>query len=122
METIICDISAFQYWRIPPVVRLLTEAPPDDPLLLNLVDDEELERLRAGSVGLPLARACWASGARWRAAAPPPMRSDVWPGGSRRVWTARLTCLSQGARRADAQRSSGHGSGPQVCRKASSGA
>ena len=46
METIICDISAFQYWRIPPVVRLLTEAPPDDPLLLNLVDGEELERLR----------------------------------------------------------------------------
>ena len=60
METIICDISAFQYWRIPPVVRLLTEAPPDDPLLLNLVDGEELERLRAGSAGLPLARACWA--------------------------------------------------------------
>lgn len=70
METIICDISAFQYWRIPPVVRLLTEAPPDDPLLLNLVDGEELERLRAGSAGLPLARACWASGARWRAAGP----------------------------------------------------
>lgn len=56
METIICDISAFQYWRIPPVVRLLTEAPPDDPLLLNLVDGEELERLRAGRAELPLAR------------------------------------------------------------------
>lgn len=53
METIICDISAFQYWRIPPVVRLLTEAPPDDSLLLNLVDDEELERLRAGRAELP---------------------------------------------------------------------
>lgn len=56
METIICDISAFQYWRIPPVVRLLTEAPPDDPLLLNLVDGEELERLRAGSAGPPCSR------------------------------------------------------------------
>ena len=68
METIICDISAFKYWRIPPVVRVLTGAPLDDPLLRDLVSAEELSRLRAACSELPLARACESSGARWRAA------------------------------------------------------
>ena len=26
METIICDISAFDYWRIPPIVHILLNA------------------------------------------------------------------------------------------------
>lgn len=68
METIICDISAFLYWRVPPVVRLLTSAAGDDPLLANLVGPEELSKLRAGCAELPLARACAFPGTRWRAA------------------------------------------------------
>lgn len=68
METIICDISAFLYWRVPPVVRLLVSAADDDPLLANLVSPEGLAELRAGCAELPLARACASSGIHWRAA------------------------------------------------------
>lgn len=68
METIICDISAFLYWRVPPVVRLLASAADDDPLLANLVSPEELSNLCAGCAELPLARACASSGTHWRAA------------------------------------------------------
>lgn len=68
METIICDISAFRYWRIPPVVRVLTGAPPEDPMLRDLLGVEELGRLREACSVLPLAVACASSGAHWRAA------------------------------------------------------
>ena len=69
METIICDISAFLYWRVPPVVRLLASAADDDPLLANLVSPEELSNLCAGCAELP-----------WLAHAHPPALTGGLPG------------------------------------------
>ena len=46
MDIIICDISAFMYWRTPPLVRLLTSAPEDDDFLRNVVDVERLRAMR----------------------------------------------------------------------------
>ena len=42
----ICDISAFQYWRTPPVVRLLASAPDDDPQLRAMVSPARLRSFR----------------------------------------------------------------------------
>ena len=39
MEAIVCDISAFRYWRVPPIVRLLAAGPIDDSLLQDLIGD-----------------------------------------------------------------------------------
>lgn len=47
METIICDRSAFLYWRTPPIARLLASGPEDDPLLRHIMDAAELEQLRS---------------------------------------------------------------------------
>lgn len=68
MDTIICDISAFQYWRTPPVVRMLAGAPEGDALVGGIVSPERLARLREGCADLPLARACTSPSAHWRAA------------------------------------------------------
>ena len=46
MDIIICDISAFMYWRTPPLVRLLTSAPEDDDLLRNTVEPRRLRAMR----------------------------------------------------------------------------
>lgn len=46
METIICDRSAFLYWRTPPIARLLASGPEDDPLLRHIMDADGLGRLR----------------------------------------------------------------------------
>lgn len=68
MDAIICDISALQYWRTPPIVRLLAAAPEDDDLLSSVVSPEQLQRVREGCARLPLARACASSPGRWRRA------------------------------------------------------
>lgn len=59
METIICDRSAFLYWRTPPIARLLASGPEDDSLLRHIMDYGELESLRAElrAASPPLARA-----------------------------------------------------------------
>ena len=46
MDIIICDISAFMYWRTPPLVRLLAAAPEDDDFLRNVVDSGRLRSMR----------------------------------------------------------------------------
>lgn len=46
METVICDITAFDYWRIPPIVHLLLTGEGDDPVLRDLATVEEIEALR----------------------------------------------------------------------------
>ncbi len=46
MDAIICDISAFLYWRTPPVVRLLVSEPADSPLLRDLLTWREVCKLR----------------------------------------------------------------------------
>ena len=67
METVICDISAFEFWRIPPVVRLLTGAPADDADLQRHFSRSEIERLRFDMLQeLSLCKACLSDGAKWR--------------------------------------------------------
>ena len=36
MEATICDISAFDYWRIPPVVQILIAGEEDDATLQKM--------------------------------------------------------------------------------------
>lgn len=67
METVICDISAFEFWRIPPVVRLLTGAPADDADLQRHFSRSEIERLRFDMLQeLSLCKACLSDGTKWR--------------------------------------------------------
>lgn len=68
MDAIVSDISAFRYWRIPPLVRLLASGPADDALLQSIVTEEELTQLRQGCARLPLIRELRAVSPRWRAA------------------------------------------------------
>lgn len=46
MEAIICDISAFLYWRTPPIVRMLASEPANGPLLRDLLTWREACELR----------------------------------------------------------------------------
>ena len=46
MKNTLCDISALLFWRIPPIVRLLTLGPADEDPLCHLVDPVRLERIR----------------------------------------------------------------------------
>ena len=46
MDALICDTSAFRYWRTPPVVRALASAREDDPWLDTVVGADRLQRLR----------------------------------------------------------------------------
>lgn len=46
MDTIICDISAFLFWRMPPLVRLLMLGPEEDAPLCQLVEPDRVRRLR----------------------------------------------------------------------------
>lgn len=57
METIICDITAFEYWRIPPVVHLLLAGDEDGYSLLRGLNPEKLMAARVQAVTeLPLCR------------------------------------------------------------------
>lgn len=57
METTICGTAAFNYWRIPPIVRLLLTGASDDPLLQNIMDLEKLQAFRTRAFDeLPLCK------------------------------------------------------------------
>lgn len=63
----VCDISAFQYWRVPPVVRLLASAPEGDEDLGRLFTFSQVEALRTEMAQeLSLCRSCLGEGTRWR--------------------------------------------------------
>ena len=46
METTICGITAFNYWRIPPIVHLLLAGTGDDPLLSDIIRPDLLQAFR----------------------------------------------------------------------------
>lgn len=55
MATTICDITAFDYWRIPPIVRLLLVGEEDDAVLRKIATPDQLGTLRSEVVEtLPL--------------------------------------------------------------------
>lgn len=67
MDTVICDSSAYQFWRIPPVVRLLTTASEADWSLRRLVSEDEVAALRNSMAErLELCRLAFSGGATWR--------------------------------------------------------
>ena len=45
MDTVICDITALNYWRVPPVVQLLACSPTADERLARHLTDQDLEVL-----------------------------------------------------------------------------
>ncbi len=47
MDTVICDITALKYWRIPPVVQLLAAAPMADERLSRALSPYDLEVVSA---------------------------------------------------------------------------
>lgn len=65
MDTLICEHTAFQFWRTPPIVSLLAAAPSDDPMLQKLMSTEELVSFRMDLLDqLPLLQACSAPRSR----------------------------------------------------------
>ena len=46
METTICGITAFNYWRIPPIVHLLLAGAGDDTTLQNIIGPDLLQAFR----------------------------------------------------------------------------
>ncbi len=50
MDTVICDISALNYWRVPPVVQLLACSPEADERLARSLTNHDLEVLSANFV------------------------------------------------------------------------
>ena len=69
MDTIICGISAIEYWRAPPVVGLLASCEEDDPLLRGVVSPEELLMARQQVFeSSPLGRKVIPGGYAWNAA------------------------------------------------------
>ena len=55
MDITICDTTAFEYWRIPPIVRLLLAGKSDDIVLRRILRPGELEAFRAAALAeLPL--------------------------------------------------------------------
>lgn len=56
METIICDITAFDCWRIPPVVQMLLAGDETDSALAKLLREEQLLLLREEMSNSPLCR------------------------------------------------------------------
>ena len=59
MDVTVCGTTAYQYWRTPPIVRLLAVATEADELLLKYVSEVELTAFRAEMVErLPFARSC----------------------------------------------------------------
>lgn len=67
MDALICDISAFLYWRTPPVVRLLTSAREDDPLLLSLFNPERVRNCRRAPAASSALLGAWAGSSLTRA-------------------------------------------------------
>ena len=66
MDTIISDISAFLYWRTPPIARLLASGPEADSFLRNLVDRRRIRKLRLDLLeASPRAAAVFGAGRRW---------------------------------------------------------
>ena len=47
METTVCGITAFNYWRIPPIVRLLLFGSDDDSTLQQIINAESLVAFKA---------------------------------------------------------------------------
>ncbi len=47
MDTVICDKTAFEYWRIPPVVQLLACSPAADASLARALTDHDMDVLTA---------------------------------------------------------------------------
>ena len=47
MDIIICDISAFDFWRTPPIVRMLLAANEQDQNLRSILDEQSIANLRA---------------------------------------------------------------------------
>ncbi len=45
MDTVTCDITALNYWRVPPVVQLLACSPAADARLARVLTDEDLDAL-----------------------------------------------------------------------------
>ena len=59
MGVIICGTTAYQYWRIPPIVKLLAVGSSDNSLLPKLITEHELTALRLElTEGLSLNRLC----------------------------------------------------------------
>lgn len=55
MDITICDTTAFEYWRIPPIVRLLLAGENDDIVLRGILRPGEVEAFRAAALAeLPL--------------------------------------------------------------------
>lgn len=54
METIICDITAFDYWRIPPIVQLLLSNDEVSPTIVKLFREESIHELRKSLANSPL--------------------------------------------------------------------
>lgn len=47
METTVCGVTAFNYWRIPPIVHLLLTGTGDNPLLPDIISPDMLQAIRA---------------------------------------------------------------------------
>ena len=55
METTVCGVTAFNYWRIPPIVHLLLAGAGDNPLLSDIISTDILQAFRARAFAeLPL--------------------------------------------------------------------
>ena len=50
MDTVICDKTAFNYWRTPPVVQLLACSPEADERLARVLTNHDMEVLSANFV------------------------------------------------------------------------
>lgn len=84
MEAVLCDTSAFLYWRTPPLVRLLASEPEDSPLLRELLAPAEIRAFRhALRESTPLC-----------AAATGPGRGRAHPGRAAGAVAASATALS----------------------------
>ncbi len=65
MDTVICGPTAYQYWRVPPIVHLLAAAPEDYPPLRRIIRATELRGFRADlDERSPFTTAC--TGPAWR--------------------------------------------------------
>ncbi|WP_322150886.1 hypothetical protein [Paratractidigestivibacter sp.] len=59
MDTTLCASTAYQYWRTPPIVKLLATGQEDDYLLKNCLTEAELTAARTEIVErLSFSRAC----------------------------------------------------------------
>jgi hypothetical protein len=59
MGATICGSTAYQYWRIPPIVKLLAVGSSDNPMLPKLTTEHELTALRLElAERLPFNRLC----------------------------------------------------------------